>query len=292
MSARKVEKKRRESVERKVSSSDVEQKMKSALYVYCIGEANELRPFLKSSLPAAIEDGELESVEAEGLAAIASRVPLKDYNESALPSHLTDAAWMALRAMRHERVVDYFAARASVVPLRFGAIYLELEGVEKMLTERGKELRASLERLRGREEWGINVFCDCKALMEAIINYSPRLRELNEDAEKASPGQAYLIRKKIDAMRKDETRAEIKRTVERIEQELTLKSDGMARLRILKDEAGEQGELVGKLAFLVERARFDEFRRVAESLAGEHEGAGFRLELTGPWPAYNFVVSK
>jgi hypothetical protein len=46
------------------------------------------------------------------------------------------------------------------------------------------------------------------------------------------------------------------------------------------------------LAFLVERAGFDEFRRVAERLAGEYACAGIRLELTGPWPAYNFVNSK
>lgn len=279
-------------MERKASSSDDGRKMKSALYLYCIGEAGRLHPLLEGSTPAAIEDGAIELIEAGGLAAIASSVPLSDYGEEALPSHLTDAAWMALRAMRHERVVDYFATRASVVPLRFGVIYLEREGVQMMLTDRGKELRESLERLRGREEWGINVFSDRKRLMEAVVNYSPRLRELSEEAAKAPPGQGYLIRKKIDSMRKTEARAEIKRTVELIERELLAKSDGVVRLRILKDEAGELGELVGKLAFLVEREGFHEFRRAAEALASEHEGAGFRLELTGPWPAYNFVVSN
>jgi hypothetical protein len=265
----------------------------SALYVYCIGESRALASLLQEKLPAAIEDeGRLELIEEKGLAAVASRVLLKDYDEEALQAHLADATWMALRAMRHERVVDFFAKRTSVVPLRFGVIYLDDARVHSMLAERSEELRAALLRIEGREEWGVNVFCDRKVLLDSIASISPRLRELNEQAEQASTGQAYLMRKKLDSMRKDEARAEVKRVVERLERELEAKSDGAARLRLLKDEAGEHGELVGKLAFLVERARFDEFRAEAERLADEHAGAGFRLELTGPWPAYNFVTQN
>jgi hypothetical protein len=265
----------------------------SAFYLYCVGSGPALAPLVYDSTPAAIEDeGRLELIEEKGLAAVVSRVPLKDYDEGALPAHLQDAAWMALRAMRHERVVDYFAKRASIVPLRFGVIYLDRAGVERMLGERGAELSAAIKRLDGREEWGVNVFCDRKALMDSITSISPLLRELNEQAARAQPGQAYLMRKKIDALRKDEARAEVKRAVENIELELQKQSEGATRLRLLKDEAGEPGELVGKLAFLVARAGFQEFRSAAERLATEHGGAGFRLELTGPWPAYNFVISN
>jgi hypothetical protein len=292
MSVRKMGKRREGAAQRQPASPDAESGAASAFYVYCIGEAAALRPFLKEKLPAPIEDGgRLELMGKNGLAVVASLVPLKDYDEEALQAHLTDAAWMALRAMRHERVVDYFAKRASVVPLRFGVIYLDAEGIERMLSERADELRDAIKRLEGREEWGVNVFCDRKALMESIASISPRLRELDEQAAQVSPGQAYLMRKKMDSLRKDEARAEVKRMVERLEHELQTISDGSARLRLLKDEAGEYGELVGKLAFLVEKERFEEFRQAAERLALESASAGFRLELTGPWPAYNFVGS-
>jgi hypothetical protein len=291
MSARKTEKKSGSAG--RVASGPVGQRDASALYVYCIGEARALAPLLQEKLPAAIEDeGGLRLMEEGGLAAVASRVLLKDYDEAALQSHLSDATWMALRAMRHERVADFFARRASVVPLRFGVIYLDDAGVTSMLADRGDELRTAISRLRGREEWGVNVFCDRKVLLDAIASISPRLRELTEQAGRVSAGQAYLMRKKLDSMRKDEARAEVRRVVEQVERELEAKSDGATRLRLLKDEAGEHGELVGKLAFLVERVRFDEFRVAAERLADEHQGAGFRLELTGPWPAYNFVTTN
>lgn len=285
MSARNREQKRQARL------SPDESKEAEAFYLYCIGEARPLAELLRDSKLTAIEDGAIELIEAGELAAVSSSVRLDDYNEEALQAHLTDAAWTALRAMRHERVVDYFARRASVIPLRFGTIYLERDRVREMLSDRGEELLSALERLRGREEWGVNVFCDRRTLTDKIIDYSPRLRELTEQAAAASPGQAYLMRKKMEAMRADEARSEVKRVVSQIKGELEKRGAGVKTLRILKDEAGEYGELVGKLAFLIEHERFEEFRRACEQLALEKHDAGFRLELTGPWPAYNFVGS-
>jgi hypothetical protein len=261
-----------------------------AFYVYCVGERDALAPLFEATLPVAIEpEARLDMETGDDLAAVMSDVPLADYSEEALQARLSDPAWTAVRAMRHEKVVEHFATRASVVPLRFGTIYLERAGVRQMLEQRETELRAIIERLRGREEWGVNIFCDRKILMKAVASLSPRLLELSEQAANASPGQSYLIRKKMDAMRTDEARASVKRVAAEIEKELASLSDGSVRLRVLKDEGGEHGDLVAKLAFLVARTRFDEFRAAAERLALGAASAGFQLELTGPWPAYNFI---
>jgi hypothetical protein len=262
-----------------------------AFYVYCVGERGALASLLEGELPAAIEsEASIDVIEDGELAAVVSAVPLTDYDEDALQTRLKDAAWTATRAMRHEQVVEYFASRTSVVPLRFGTIYFERAGVEQMLAERDAELRRIIERLRGREEWGVNVYCDRTQLKEKITSVSPRLRELSEQAAEAAPGQSYLLRKKIDAMRADEVRAETKRVASEIENALAAACDATTRLRVLKEEATEHGELVAKLAFLVARERFDVFRAAAEHLAATHGDAGFQLELTGPWPPYNFAA--
>ena len=158
-----------------------------------------------------------------------------------------------------------------------------------MLSERGAELRAIIEHVRGREEWGLNIYSDRAKLLEKITTLSPRLRELSESADQSSPGQSYLIRKKIDAMREKEVREEMKRVAAKVEQELSKHCDDVRRLRVLKDEATEHGELAAKFAFLVNRNRFREFRSAAERVAKDYDDTGFRLELTGPWPAYNFA---
>ena len=121
---------------------------------------------------------------------------------------------------------------------------------------------------------------------------SPRLRDLEELAAKASPGQSYLVKKKLDAIRADEAGAEGRRLIAQVERNLKAASDEAVRLRVLKGEATAGSEVAARLAFLVARTRFPEFRAVAERLAEEYGPLGFRLELTGPWPAYNFSAGE
>lgn len=259
-------------------------------YVYCLGARAALAPLFEEKLPSPIEsDSQLEMIEAEDLAAVMSVVPLNEFGEEALQANLTDPTWTALRAMRHERVVEYFGRRASIVPLRFGTIYLRRDSIQQMLLEKQAELIGLLNRLRGREEWGVNIYCERAKLLEKIETLSATLRELSAQAAQARPGQSYLLRKKIEALRVDEARAEMKRVAAEVEGQLSSLSDGTARLRVLKDEASEHGSVVAKLAFLVGRESYAEFRAAAERLADEHADAGYRLELTGPWPAYNFT---
>jgi hypothetical protein len=264
-----------------------------ALYVYCVGAREELAPLFEGELPDAMEGARgLELVEREDLSAVACAVPLADYGEGALEARLADAAWTATRALRHERAVEHFARRATVLPLRFGTIYLSRENVARMLAERAAQLRATLERLKGREEWGLNVYVERARLREQAASLSERLREMETEAAAAPPGRAYLLRKKVDALRDEEARAETRSAASTIESELTKACDGAARLRVIKDEAGEQGELVTRLAFLVRREGFDDFRSAAERLAERYTPLGFRFELTGPWPAYNFAAAN
>jgi hypothetical protein len=262
-----------------------------AFYVYCIAERTAAAELPVDSLPAAIEDGsKLEWISVNDLAALASQVPRATYSEENLAEHLTDATWTAIRAMRHETVVEYVAKRATVIPLRFGTIYLERAGVEQMLNEKSNELESIIERLDGREEWGVNVYCDRAVLLSSITSVSPVLRDLVQRAEQAPPGQSYLMQKKIETLKVDESRVAVNRIVDQIEESLKEQSDDARRLRILKVETTEHGELKAKFAFLVKRAGFDDFKNAAERLAQEHQAAGVRLELTGPWPAYNFLT--
>jgi len=260
-----------------------------AYYVYCIAESAAANELPVDSLPAAIEENsKLEWISVNTLAALASEVPRATYSEENLADQLTDATWTAIRAMRHETVVEFVAKRATVIPLRFGTIYLERAGVEQMLSEKHGELKSILEQLRGREEWGVNVYCDRAVLLSTITSVSPVLRDLVQRAEQASPGQSYLMQKKIEALKVDEARVAVNRIVDQIEATLKDQTDDARRLRILKVETTEHGELKAKFAFLVKRAGFEEFRDAAERVAQEHQSAGIRLELTGPWPVYNF----
>jgi hypothetical protein len=127
------------------------------------------------SLPAAIEeDAQLEWISVHTLAALVSQVPRKtSYSEEPLAEHLTDATWTAIRAMRHETVVEYVAKRVTVSLCVSGRSIWNATGIEQMLTEKSRELEEIIEQLRGREEWGVNVYCDRAVLLSSITSVSP-----------------------------------------------------------------------------------------------------------------------
>jgi hypothetical protein len=272
------------------SGNKKEKETGTAYYLYLITESSQA-PSMLDSMPLAIEDdASLEWITVGNLAALSSRVPLSEYSEEALATHLTDATWTAIRAMRHEKVMEHFTKGASVIPLRFGSIYLERSSVERMLEEKSAELTGLIQKLNGKIEWGVNVYCDRNQLLADITSVSPKLRDLTEQARQASPGQAYLLNKKIETLKTDEARHELARIVDLIEQELSKVSEEAKRLRMLKVETTEFGELKGKFAFLINRNGFDKFRDEAEGLAKTYQTAGIKLELTGPWPVYNFTA--
>jgi hypothetical protein len=47
--------------------------------------------------------------------------------------------------------------------------------------------------------------------------------------------------------------------------------------------------MVLNAAYLVEAERVGELREFATELEAEHAALGASIELTGPWPPYNFV---
>jgi hypothetical protein len=265
----------------------------TAFYVYCVAENDAASDVMTQQLPPALEaDTAIELVKGDGLSAITSKVPLDQYGEDALSNNLTEAGWLAPRAMRHEQVVEHFARRTSVVPLRFGTVYLDPHGIQKMLSMRRPELMAIIERLRGREEWGVNVYFDRNQLLESITSVSPKLRELAAQAESSAPGQSYLLKKKIESLKVDEVRSEITRLIDDTEKTLARSVDELQRLRVLKVESTEHGELKAKFAVLIERSKFEEFHSSVEQWAVANKETGMRLELTGPWPAYNFTTKN
>lgn len=261
------------------------------LYVYCVGEQDALAALFDKGLPDAIEEGaRIELVGAGGLAAVASAVPLSEYGEAGLEERLSDPAWVAARAMRHELVVEHFAAAAAVVPLRFATIYLSRESVQRVLAERDVQLRHFVNLIRGREEWGLNLYVDRKQLREEIVNVSPRLREMREQADALSPGRAYMLRKQIDSLRDTEA-AEIRKRVKSQAGGIIMRAGftAVANKPLRANEKTEHGEVVARVVFLLDRRRRKALRAHAEKLAVEYAPLGFKVELVGPWPAYYFT---
>jgi len=65
--------------------------------------------------------------------------------------------------------------------------------------------------------------------------------------------------------------------------------DSVTRPPQNRDLSGHEGEMILNAAYLVDGRRVDDLRATAGQLESEHANVGARVELTGPWPPYNFV---
>jgi hypothetical protein len=265
------------------------------VYVYCIVEAGtEAEPLLRTGqLPSLIEGEPLFPIQQAGLVVAASRVPAAGFDEEPLNALLADLSRLAPLAVRHENAIRAVAAAApSLIPLGFGTVFRDPERVAGFLATQAASLRSILDRLRGRQEWGLKVFCQRDRFNRAVEASSPELRRLDAEAAGAGPGRAYLLRKRREQVARDEQERLGSQILTDLLDQLAVRSEAMRREPLPPDAAatpGPAGQLVLKAAFLVDQEQAPPFPSLVELLASRLSESGFQLELSGPWAPYSFV---
>lgn len=207
------------------------------------------------------------------LAAAAGRVPLEEFDEHTLRNHLADMDWVERMAREHEHVLEEIRSRTTVIPMRMCTVYRAESGVREMLSREAVALRETLSRLRDRTEWGVKVMLD------------PAQRK----DDRSSPG-AYMQRRREQLDQDQDLTARVQEATTQAHESLCAVASEGVLVPLQRPEAGgRRMEMVLNGAYLVEDAAQDRFRHQVGALQAQFEPLGLVLELTGPWPAYNFV---
>ena len=252
------------------------------IYAYAVVGAGERLPL--------DEQPDVEVVSQGGLSAIVSRVSLEEFGAEALKRNLEDLEWLERTARAHQAVVDRaLTATDALVPLRLCTIFTDEAHVREMLDREGEVLEEALARLRGHAEWSVKVLADPTALQRAARERSSAAAGVGAET---SPGRAYLARRKLDRVVRDEARALAEAAVEEIHARLCEQATAATVLPPQRREvSGRAGEMLLNGAYLVPRARASEFGALVAELAAGRRELGLEVELTGPWAPYNFVVA-
>jgi hypothetical protein len=224
----------------------------------------------------AAEHDEVRLIEQGGLAAVAREVPLADFGEDSLPQRLNDPEWLEASVLAHEEVLQAFV-ETGVVPLRFGAIYRDAREVERMLEARSVFFHTALARLGGHVEIGVKGW---------LVAPGPPPSRAEATA---AGGRAYLERRRDELAA---ARASADRVVDAVRsvhrQLFAVAVDGVINRPQPKELTGRSDEMVLNAAYLVPVGDRTLVQTVSR-LAAESAEAGIELEVTGPWPPYNFV---
>lgn len=247
-------------------------------YVYGVVPAAEASPALFADV-AGVSGSPVRLVDGGALAAIASEVPLAEFGEEAITTKLRDPEWLEGRVRAHDAVLEAALGLVPVVPFRFGAIYRGENHVRELLSDDEKFAEA-LERVRGRLEFGVKAF-----LMTPDAEAPPAANEGSSTA-----GRRYLEAKQQARRLAEEQDAQKARWADASHQRLAAVSEAAtANPPQPREISGRNAEMFLNGAYLVAAERDAEFRGVLTELGDEFGANGVAYELTGPWPAYNFV---
>jgi hypothetical protein len=256
-------------------------------YVYCIVGPESLE---LDDLGVAIDGSHaLTVIGGEQIGAVASAVSLEEFGEVPLRERLDDLGWLEQAARAHEQVLDRVREQATVVPMRLCTVYRSEESVREMLVREAPVLEATLARLAGKTEWGVKIFVhpgELAAELEAQDAAEPE-----DPLHEARPGEAYLLNRRRETLRKESIGRELEERCAKVHEELAAAASEAALNRLQPAElTGHPGEMALNGVYLVEDAAVQDFAEIVEDLQERH-APGLDIELTGPWPPYNFVNS-
>ena len=215
-------------------------------------------------------------LDAGPVAGIFSILPAVAYGAEAWAEHAEDAAWLARVATDHQRVLGAVVRDTDVLPLRLPAMYRDELHLHRMLEAEAPLFGAVLESLRDHLEWSVHLFF--------VGDPEPA------EGERPTSGRDYLRRR---------TEAITHRQLARVKREQLVR-DAYASLADLSRQSvanppqdsalsGRPEPMLLNSAHLVCRRHEQLFFAAVEEVAARLARAGITVEVSGPWPPYNFV---
>src|SRR5688572_8164857 len=239
-------------------------------------------------------DGEAVTVIPNGeVAALATAVNADDYTPEKVEALTADLDWVSQRAMAHDRVLTWASDIGAVIPFPMWTLFRDAKAVKGMLSKRMGELRQTFKRIANGREFIVRVYVLPSVLKDRLGEHSGELTALEAEAAKASPGQKYLLERKIENVRRDAGRDVTTKVATEIHDSLSAASMETAREQLVNAGAPrEQGRAILNASFLVAPPRVVDFQRALTAMVNQYESSGFKFDFTGPWPPYHFVGGK
>jgi hypothetical protein len=188
-------------------------------------------------------------------------------------------------------IIEGVMKEACVIPFRFATLFYTDDSLKTMLEKHGTELKMHLKNLQDKKEWGVKIYCDTGKFKKALIEEDEELLKIDKEIESASPGKAFLLKKKKDETLNKLVQARVNEYCGFCFERLSEESLKTHINRLLPKEVTERNdEMVFNVAFLVNQHNVNGFIEAVKSIQAIYEMKGISIDCTGPWPPYNFCI--
>jgi len=253
----------------------------SGRYLYCIVKGNEAVNLGKIG----IEGNEVYTIPYKELSAVVHNCPAEPYRSE---DEEVVKSWL----VTHQKVVDAATERfGTVIPIGFDTIVQgnvavdPEENMKAWLKKDYENLTAKMEKVRGRAEYGVQVFWDPKVMAQKIAEESPEIKKLDEEIKSKPKGLAYMYRQKLE----DLLKKEMEKLADRYFRDFYEKIKpyaGDLRVEKTKKTEDKNTQMLLNLSCLLPK---EGSKKLGEELEKIDALEGFSVRYTGPWPPYSFV---
>jgi len=249
-------------------------------YLYCVAESGERVSLGKIG----IEGNEVYTIPHKDICAVVHNCPAQPYQSD---DREVVEAWV----MTHQKIVDAaWEIWGTVLPLSFDTIIKgELgSGCERNMQDWLKleyeSLKNKIEKVRGKAEYGVQVFWHPKVIAQILAETSSEIQKLDEEIRIKTKGLAYMYRQRLENLIKRKMETKTDECFKDFYSRIRRHADD---IRVEKTKKAEQGlQMIMNLSCLVNK---DSYQELGEELDRINQREGFSVRFTGPWPPYSFV---
>jgi hypothetical protein len=254
---------------------------KDGLYLYALVEHS-------GEIPAGISgvDGEqVFSLAYRDISAIVHACPLAPY---ASEDQTVVTGWV----LTHERVLEHLLGmELNTIPFTFDTIIKPAEGRDARTVLTGwlsgeyENFLQKFEKIRGRKEYGIQVFTSREKIRDAISATNDVIKQLEKEAQTSGPGKKYMIRQKLEKEVQSAMDAEIAGIIAETRKKIQGYCDEISLGKLKKDPVPER-DMILNCSCLVSDENYEKLGAVLEEIGQEDN---LSVRFTGPWAVYSFV---
>jgi len=259
-------------------------------YVYCITSEDGPKKF--SGLNGIDNKSGVFTLAYKDLGAIVSMINLSDFGGNELKKKLDDpkCKWVKRTVLNHQKVINKVMKGRAVIPMRFGIVYKKKGQIEEVLEKNYRKFKNILGSLVDKKEWGVKIFCDQGRLASKIQAKDGSIKKLRKQLGTGPEGKKFFLQKKLDAITESRMEEEMNKYSQIFLKRLSKDSDKyILNDTSSKELTGRNEEMIINVAYLVADKNLVKFEKNLDELREKYLGDRFLLELSGPWPPYNFV---
>jgi gas vesicle protein GvpL/GvpF len=239
-------------------------------YVYCIVRSDKQRDFGEIGIGGGRR---VYTVQYKDLAAVVSNTPIVLYDPT------------RENVLAHEFVNETVMREFTVIPMSFGTLFRSEEDVTELLRSAYQPFNDVLDKMQDKIEFGLKILWDREKVIVTLEQGNDEIRRLKDEITNNASSSTYFARMQLGRLVEAALEDTANRLVSEVHEALKPIAVASRSNKVIGDR------MIMNAAFLVERARSEEFDEVVRSVSHRYDEL-LTFKYTGPWPPYNFVNIK